>query len=246
MLAPADIAVVLLLMVGWPLYEYFVDWPRFRRELNLDARRARLKGYRLTLVIQWVVSALAVFVWLRADRSWEEIGLRPVDGWRLWATAGAALLFAILIVVQVARFARSHEDRAKARASRSIQALEKILPHDTREVAWFLLLAVTAGICEEFLFRGYLIAALSVWIGWWPAAAVAVIPFGVLHGYQGWRGVIQTTIVGILMTAVVAVTHSLVPAMILHVLIDIQGGLVTWTVLRERPESPISYSQSSS
>jgi membrane protease YdiL (CAAX protease family) len=230
-----DIIMVVLLTVGWPAYEYFIDWPRFRRWLDRDPGRARLRGFQTTMLLQWGVSALAAFVWLRAGRSWEDIGLRAVDGWRMWLTAVFALLMVVLTVVQVRKLDRSENTRAEARESRQVKSIEKILPRTSHELTWFLLLSVTAGICEEFLYRGFLISVLSMWVGWWPAAAIAIVPFGVLHGYQGWRGVINTAIVGSLMTILVWLTHSLIPAMIMHALADIQGGIVSWTILRERP-----------
>ena len=97
-------------------------------------------------------------------------------------------------------------------------------------------LSVTAGVCEELLFRGLLIGMLAPWLGWWGAAALGVPLFGVLHAYQGRAGMVRTAIVGAALTGVVAATGSLLPAMALHALIDVGSGLVTWTVLREAEE----------
>jgi membrane protease YdiL (CAAX protease family) len=47
--------------------------------------------------------------------------------------------------------------------------------------------AITAGICEEFFYRGWLIALFghyffsSVWVGWF----LSSICFGIAHAYQG-------------------------------------------------------------
>jgi membrane protease YdiL (CAAX protease family) len=127
--------------------------------------------------------------------------------------------------------------RADARNSKSIRSVEPVLPHNDRELRWFLGVSMTAGLCEEFLFRGYLIGAMAPLLGWWGAAAAALIPFGLMHGYQGKAGIIKTTIVGAVMTLIVAVTHSLIPAMVLHAVIDIGGGVVTYTILKPRKEA---------
>jgi membrane protease YdiL (CAAX protease family) len=45
----------------------------------------------------------------------------------------------------------------------------------------------------------------------------------------------RTAKAGTIMTLVVAGTRSLMPAMALHAIIDIGGGVVTWMVWRDTP-----------
>ncbi|HEX2729856.1 MAG TPA: CPBP family intramembrane glutamic endopeptidase [Rubrobacteraceae bacterium] len=70
-----------------------------------------------------------------------------------------------------------------------------LLP-STREERWvFAALSVTAGICEEILFRGFLLFYLQdFFLGLPLAAAVTVssIVFGMAHLYQGGKGVLGT------------------------------------------------------
>ncbi|MCI0376926.1 MAG: CPBP family intramembrane metalloprotease [Gemmataceae bacterium] len=47
---------------------------------------------------------------------------------------------------------------------------------------WFGGVSLTAGFCEEFLFRGYFIWVFAPWLGWWGAAALSVLIFAILHG----------------------------------------------------------------
>jgi membrane protease YdiL (CAAX protease family) len=91
-------------------------------------------------------------------------------------------------------------------------------------------LACTAGVSEEFLYRGFLIAVfvrlfadstLSVWI----AALLSSALFGIGHLYQGKRGIITTFIVGILFSAIRIWSGSLVPAMVAHAAVDLVAGL---------------------
>ena len=42
-------------------------------------------------------------------------------------------------------------------------------------------LCFTAGICEELLFRGYLVWVLKAWIGLGAAAGVIMVIFGLAH-----------------------------------------------------------------
>lgn len=231
MLALPVVLYVAVFAIAWPLYEYFVDWPRFQRSLRADAGCARRREYRSTMARQWLLAGVGTALWLRAGRPWSELGVRAPGGWRLWAAAAAVAVLSALYVQQAATLVRSQSARKRLR--QVIAALEPLLPHTTAEFGWFVGASLTAGVCEEFLYRGYFVAALAPRLGWWPAYVLAVPFFGLLHAYQGGRGVVRTGLVGLMMTFVVALTRSLLPAMALHMIVDIGGGLVTWIALRE-------------
>lgn len=112
------------------------------------------------------------------------------------------------------------------------------MPRTRAELIWFAGLGLTAGCCEEFLYRGYLVWALAPRLGWWGAAAASVPLFALLHGYQGVGGVVRTGVAGALFTLVVALTGSLWPAIALHATVDVGSGIVAWLALREGPPTP--------
>jgi CAAX protease family protein len=72
-------------------------------------------------------------------------------------------------------------------------------PSGFAEIFMWILLSISAGVCEELVFRGYLqkqfhVATHSI------AAAVILqgIIFGMVHAYQGWKQVIVIVPLGIL------------------------------------------------
>jgi len=134
-------------------------------------------------------------------------------------------------VLGVATLARSSEQRAKLR--KQFETYGSVLPRTQTELRWFGAVSLTAGFCEEFLYRGYFIWALSPWLGWWGGAAVSLAFFAAGHAYQGWSGVLRTGIVGALFTAVVAVFGSLWPAIALHAVVDLGGGIMAWLALSD-------------
>jgi uncharacterized protein len=69
--------------------------------------------------------------------------------------------------------------------------------------------SITAGFCEEFLFRGYFIWVFAPWLGWWGAATLSLAIFAVAHIYQGWNGVLRTGIMGAVFTLLVWLSESL-------------------------------------
>jgi membrane protease YdiL (CAAX protease family) len=113
--------------------------------------------------------------------------------------------------------------------------LAKMLPHSQSELRWFVAPSLTAGFCEEFLFRGYLIWAFTPALGWWGAAVLSLLAFTAGHAYQGKSGALKAAFVGGLFTLFVLVCGSLIPAMVLHALIDASSGVIAWLVLRDEP-----------
>jgi membrane protease YdiL (CAAX protease family) len=101
-----------------------------------------------------------------------------------------------------------------------------LLPRSPLEIAAWVALSLSAGFCEEAIFRGYLQKQFQAITG---SATVAVllqaVVFGVAHGYQGLRNVIAITILGVLYGAIALWRRSLKPTMILHAGTDVVSGI---------------------
>ena len=102
----------------------------------------------------------------------------------------------------------------------------RVLPKNFVEFLPYLALAVTAGICEEFLYRGFALAALSkVGVPTWGVVLLTSFLFGLAHTYQGKSGVAGTTLMGLVFGAFRILTQSLVPVGIWHAAVDIVAGI---------------------
>jgi membrane protease YdiL (CAAX protease family) len=228
-----DLLYVALFAAAWPLVDYFILWPAFLRRSQANPAQARLWLWIVTIAQDWGLVAAGSALWLFYDRSWSSLGFSVPAGWRPWVAIILALLLAAYYARTAAAVARSA--RAKASVRKQFGKLAAILPHTRRELYWFASVSLTAGFCEEFLFRGYFIWTFTPWLGWWGGAALSVPCFAVLHAYQGWNGALRTGVVGVLFTLVVALFGSLWPAIVLHALVDVGAGLVAWPALREEP-----------
>ena len=115
-----------------------------------------------------------------------------------------------------------------------------MLPRTRTEEIWFLLLSVTAGFCEELLFRGYLVWFFAPWIGYTAAMVLAVALFGIGHAYQGRKGATRATLAGAAFGIMALASGSVIPGMIVHALIDIGSGIVGYLLLRDQasPDAP--------
>jgi membrane protease YdiL (CAAX protease family) len=232
-----DYIYLVAIAVIWPLYEHFVDWPEIQRLFGEQRSSARARMYRRSITTQWVMVAAGIALWEIKDRDWYPLRLGLPDRWRMWLAILLIVLLAALQGMQVLKVRRNPELRAHLREMLTKSDLANLLPHTKQEFNMFIAASITAGVCEEFLFRGFFIVILAPQLGWWPAAALGIVIFGALHAYQGRAGIVRTALVGALMTFVLVATQSLVTAMALHTLIDGGSGLVTWIALREAPEA---------
>jgi uncharacterized protein len=214
------------------LFDHFVLWRAFLRWVARAASRARRRYWSIWMAMMWTLVAGGALLWRMNGRDWRRLGFTLSAGWGLWVAAGVIAAFGIVQVRGAVQVQRSPRARSKLRVTYA--KLETILPHTFTELYWFLALSITAGFCEEFIFRGYLIWTLRQWMSWWPAAAISAVIFAAGHSYQGMSGILRTGILGVMLTVVLAISGSLWPGIVLHALIDISSGAIAWLVLREQ------------
>ena len=228
---PLDFGFVLLFAVAWPIYTTFVDWPRYLARLRAGVPGARMGQYLETLLEQWGLAAVAAWLWIHGHRPGSELGLRAVAGWRLGVALALLAATVWLLGSQIRTVATRPATRERLR--QRLGRLDPLLPHSRTELSTFFALSVTAGVCEELLFRGFFIWALQPWLSAWGAGLLGAVFFGFAHAYQGRKGAVRAGIGGVVLTIVYLVCGSLYPVMVLHTLIDIGGGWTTWLALRE-------------
>jgi len=215
------------------LVDHFVIWSALLRRSQRDQPSARMWLWRAWMTLLWALVAIGMTLWLSNERAWASLGITLPHGWRLWGSIFLVGGVALQQARTAARIARISGPKPKLRAQ--LGKLSIVLPHTSAEVRWFVAVSLTAGFCEEFLFRGYLIWAFEPWLGWWGAAALSLLVFAAAHAYQGKEGVIKSGLVGGVFTLLVACSGSLVPVIVLHALVDITSGVIAWLVLRDEP-----------
>ncbi len=191
-----------------------------------------LRRYWITVVRGWLIAVAVLLVWLAAGRPFSELGLD-------WPPQGeAALAFAFTIIAVIVygyrlafRFRPTPAEVDKLAAQ--LEAL-RLAPRNGTEFAAFVPVALTAGVWEEIFYRGFLIWFLASPLGIWGAAIVSSIIFGLGHLYQGWRGVLRTTFVGMVFSAGYIATQSLWWLILLHAAIDVYAGILSWRVFALR------------
>jgi CAAX protease family protein len=101
-----------------------------------------------------------------------------------------------------------------------------LAPRGVAQTALWIAVCVTAGFCEETIFRGYLQKQFIAWSGNAAAGLVAsAAVFGACHIYQGVQAAIVITVYGLMFGMLAQWRKSLRPGMMTHALHDTVSGI---------------------
>jgi len=181
---------------------------------------ARLHHYRRGIAGEWISVALIVLIGLLAGHTVGSIGLQaPIDTW-----FSAQLIAEVALLLLVTTMFMRHP-RFLDPLRRQARGFLALLPRTRQERLTFAALAVTAGICEEIVFRGFGFAYVrflwpGVTDGW--LIVITSVAFGLAHLYQGPRGVVLTGLAGAAFASMTITTGSLVPAIVVHAMVDLR------------------------
>jgi membrane protease YdiL (CAAX protease family) len=195
--------------------------------------RAKIALYWGNAGTQWILTGLVAWAWLAGGSSLAELGLR--HGWP--DAPGAVILAAVVALYSVDVWWKLRSPEERARTVRRWRRDTPFMPANGREVAHAGVMAVTAGFCEEVLYRGYVIAYLLYWFGSSPAGSAAAIGlpaliFGLSHRYQGWGGVARVVLMAVAFGWFQVHTNLLWPLIVVHVVVDLIGCAISPTLMR--------------
>lgn len=183
--------------------------------------------YAVTIIMEWLIFG---FIWFGVRRRGVHMRDLVGGGWPTWKSVardlGIAVLFLLASNAVLALIGRLLKTTPNP-------ALRHLVPHGPAEIAVWLLLALTAGICEEVIFRGYLqkqlgIVARSALAG----LLLQAIVFGAAHGYQGWKLMLTIFVYGCFFGWLANWRKSLRPGMTAHFLQDAISGIAAGRLLK--------------
>ena len=215
-------ALILLLLLGVSLMNVLT------RHMAAQSR-SQYAVYSLTLVWEWIMLALVHWgLLMRGTPLRQLLGRRRPGAAELWTDIAIALgfWFGSLVALGAAgfllRFTRLHPENIRGIVAR-------MAPASPGELAVWFALSISAGICEELIFRGYLqqqFSALTrrVWLG----IAISAVFFGLAHGYEGNSGMLLIALYGAFFGILAHLRRSLRAGMFAHAWHDSLSGLVLY------------------
>ena len=185
--------------------------------------RSTLQIYAWNIVAEWSLVAGCAWAIHKNGLTLADFGERLGNPLRTLIIAGLALVTIAVLTIASRMQTRkvSPEEMKKATAN-----VRKLLPATGTERAVFVAVALTAGLCEELLYRGWLVNVIAAATGsLFVALFVSSIIFGLAHFYQGPNGMLGAGVLGIVFGTLFIASGSLFPVQALHALIDLNNGL---------------------
>jgi membrane protease YdiL (CAAX protease family) len=230
---PSEIAAAVLFAVVWPTFEHLVLWPRFIERVRSGASDARRGYYWILIAALWGLSVVVGVAAWSARRPASALGVAVRPGIGLGVGLAMCAAIGVLLARQAARVHGSAKAReAVRRQCARTRGLDIFVPRTLDEFRTFVALSFSAGLCEEFLCRGFLIAVFAAFMPAWLAAVLSSVFFGLAHSYQGTKGILSTGATGLVMGLLYVWAGSLLPVVLLHTAIDAGNGLTTYFALR--------------
>jgi membrane protease YdiL (CAAX protease family) len=174
----------------------------------------RIPAYVSSILSLWFIAAITATVARFSGLDARQLALAPVSAFPLVAWSLAVTFAGLALVFSANRLGFRESD-----------LLRRLLPVSRVEKQVFSGLSVTAGICEELVFRGFLLHVLAGPFGTLGAVVASSAVFGLAHAYQKASGSARAGLLGALLALPVVLTGSLWPSMIAHTAIDIASGV---------------------
>jgi len=197
-------------------------------ELLLPPKKHMYYSNGLVLVIG---SLLVITAWNASNRPWSMLGFQLITTNNIVLITSAILILYYLGDI-LSSFIKKKESEKK------LQELSYILPMNFSEYKHFIFLAFAAGICEEIIFRGFLINYLNILLSTLPftiffAITIPALTFGLSHIYQGWKAVFKIIFISVLFGIIFVWSESLIAVIIIHILIDLISGLAGVIIVKQ-------------
>jgi membrane protease YdiL (CAAX protease family) len=228
--------ILILIVLG-----VLVPWRGAVRVRRLLAQPAlttsqRLSLYASTIIFQWLLVAVVFWRSFLRHVSPDELGL-VVSG--VWQTIVIAVALTALLCASQWIGLRKAVQIPADQSSFIFRFREKITPQTSKEALAYVALACTAGLSEEFIYRGFVFAVFSRAFAesTFPSLMAVLVSsawFAMAHLYQGRHGIFTTFVVALLFSVVRIWSGNLTPAIAGHIGVDLVAGLCAPRLLPSR------------
>jgi len=218
-------------MLGLGLYAQHAGGGGGQGSRQFAAHARAIQIYLPALAMDW---ALLYYCWAGVHRFGGSLWSLAGGRWASWrdVRSDLAVVVPFWAIFEGAAYG-AHWLLYRTLGSGSAKTVDSLLPHSLIEVIVWIAMCVTAGVCEEMAFRGYLqrqFRALTGGVAW--AVLAQAVVFGVAHSYQGWRNVAVITVLGVLFGALAAWRKNLRANMMAHAWTDFWEGWLKFVVWR--------------
>ncbi|MCI0348484.1 MAG: CPBP family intramembrane metalloprotease [Acidobacteriales bacterium] len=223
---PAPIAArwhTILLMLVLLMFSFSTA----KRHQPLTGKQGHVVLYVATMAWQYLLLGYVYFgVRRHGGRLRDLVGGRwnEVEDFLIDVGIAAAYWLVSAVVLASLLYALGFSDPAKMQEARKV--IEVLMPQNRIEIILWIGVSITAGFCEEIIFRGYLQRQLAAFSGSMVLGVVGqALLFGLGHGYQGPERMFVIAVWGSMFGLLALWRKSLRPGMMAHTFHDLLAGL---------------------
>jgi membrane protease YdiL (CAAX protease family) len=177
--------------------------------------------YLSLIVMEW---GLFIWVW-RGGLRRTATKLSEVIGGK-WANTKDVLVDCGLAVGVWASYRLVETEWNRWLGAGSAASIQTYLPQRALEILLWIGVSISAGFCEELVFRGYFQKQFETFThSRWSALFLQAVLFGISHGYQGIEACAKVACFGALYGLLAMWRKSLRPGMMAHAWSDILSGI---------------------
>ncbi|WP_071394293.1 CPBP family intramembrane glutamic endopeptidase [Bacillus tuaregi] len=211
--------LLLIFLIGiYPFWD-----KKYTKRLEATGHEAdRISYFKYVIYSEWTITFLLLVAVSVSSTKLAQIGLKLPDE---NSVQFLGMLSGFLVGILAVTFILSRIPFYQKYQKLQTNNVSYLIPTGKLDKRYAVMTAITAGICEEIIYRGFLLHFLSrspfSLEGSLLLLTGAVI-FGIAHYYQGWKGVMLTGLVGFALSRVYVETGSLIFPILLHILIDLR------------------------
>lgn len=186
-------------------------------------RPSKKRIYYTNGLILWLGVVIIFFSWYFGPKQFNLLGLQAPK----FSTYTLIFSFALL-AIYIIDLVKSYKEY-ESPSNEENKFFEDIMPVNWKEYAHFCFLAISAGVCEEFIFRGFLINYLNVVFestghSLVIACILTSVIFAMSHLQQGFDNVLKIAVLALLFALIFILSESLIIVIILHAFVDLVSG----------------------
>lgn len=221
------ILMIIILTLYYPISGYFQQ--KKLTEKAKEGINIKIIWYRDTIIWAWVPVAFILLLIPFSSMHFEDMGFKMIDlrassssNWIVFPVIGLYIIYLLYNIYSILILKYSKESRVKS-AEQIPDDFRYFLPVTKEEKKTWILVAISAGITEELIYRAYLFYALGLFfpdLSLMMILLISTILFGIGHIYQGTE-VIKPVLIGLFLGLFYIIFDSIIPVMIIHILQDL-------------------------
>jgi membrane protease YdiL (CAAX protease family) len=228
--------VFLVLLLAFSLVDLITEVMKKNKPKGTVRTEKKQKNkYNKILAWMWGPAAVVVIMSFISGISFADLGFRAIElNHNLWFNAIILVINGLVLIYSwypliLSLVSRKFREKMKADLAALGDGTRDILPHTKKEKQMYVLVSFSSGICEELVYRGFMLFLLSaVFPGMsiFTFILISGVLFGIGHIYQGWQGIIEAGLIGAFYMSLLIVTNSLILVMILHFISNVSGAFL--------------------